>query len=125
MIADIALSVTAVGVIAAVLGLRQSYRERLRQFEAMYVQRYWSILDRLSLEALGSSSTAHACGDDEHAIRAYLLLCEDELEMRERGYIADATYRIWASGMCEQLDQPVFAGVWRRSVASRRSGTST
>ena len=36
MLADIALIATAVGVLAAVFGLRQSNRERLRQFEAMY-----------------------------------------------------------------------------------------
>jgi len=35
MLGDIALVVTAVGVFAAVYALRQSYRERLRQFEAM------------------------------------------------------------------------------------------
>lgn len=52
MVGDIALIVTAVGVVGGVLGLRQSYRERLRQFESRYVERYWQILDRLSLDAL-------------------------------------------------------------------------
>jgi hypothetical protein len=46
LIGDIALIVTAIGVVGVVLGLRQNYRERLRQFEAMYVERYWMILDR-------------------------------------------------------------------------------
>jgi len=55
VLADIALIVTAAGVLAAVFGLRQSNRERQRQFEAMYVQRYWSILDQLSLDALAGS----------------------------------------------------------------------
>jgi hypothetical protein len=113
MIADIALCVTAAGVIAAVFGLRQSYRERLRQFEAMYVQRYWSIIDRLSLGALASATAAHPDDGDEKAIRAYLLLCEDELEMRARGYIADGTYWIWADGIRGQLRQPMFEGVWK------------
>jgi hypothetical protein len=113
MIADIALCVTAAGVIAAVFGLRQSYRERLRQFEAMYVQRYWSIIDRLSLGALASATAAHPDDGDEKDIRAYLLLCEDELEMRARGYIADGTYWIWADGIRGQLRQPMFEGVWK------------
>lgn len=43
MVADIALIVTAIGVLGVVLGLRQNYRERLRQFETRYVERYWSI----------------------------------------------------------------------------------
>lgn len=114
MIADIALIVTAVGVFAAVLGLRQSNRERLRQFEAMYVQRYWSILDQLSLDVLAGSSKSHPSEADLKAIRAYVFLCEDELEMRGRGYIADTTYKIWTEAAVTQLQQPAFHAVWEQ-----------
>lgn len=112
MIADIALIVTALGVLAAVFGLRQSNRERLRQFEAMYVQRYWSILDELSLKALGNPTSDPVGDDDAKAIRAYLFLCEDELEMRGRGYIADSTYRIWSEAARSQLEAGMFQAVW-------------
>jgi len=114
VLADIALIVTAAGVVAAVFGLRQSNRERLRQFEAMYVQRYWSILDQLSLDALSGSAGEDPNEADVKAIRAYLFLCEDELEMRGRGYIADTTYRIWANGALAQLQQPTFRAVWKQ-----------
>jgi len=114
VLADIALIVTAAGVVAAVFGLRQSNRERLRQFEAMYVQRYWSILDQLSLGALSGSAEEDPSETDEKAIRAYLFLCEDELEMRAKGYIADTTYRIWADGALAQLKQPTFRAVWEQ-----------
>jgi hypothetical protein len=113
VIADIALLITAAGVLAAAFGLRQSNRERLRQFEALYVQRYWGILDRLSLEALEGSARS-ARDRDLKAIRSYLLLCEDELEMRSRGYIADTTYRIWAESAVAQLGQPMFQAVWKQ-----------
>src|ERR1700677_3846705 len=83
LIADIALIVTAIGVVGVVLGLRQNYRERLRQFESMYVERYWMILDRLSLDALSGLCPDIITEDDNKAIRSYILLCEDELEMRE------------------------------------------
>lgn len=114
MLADIALTVTAAGVLAAVFGLRQSNRERLRQFETMYVQRYWSILDQLSLHALSGSAKDPLSETDLKAIRSYLLLCEDELEMRGRGYISDATYRIWAGGAVMQVKQPIFQAVWEQ-----------
>jgi hypothetical protein len=94
------------------VGLRQSYRERLRQFESMYVQRYWKILDQLSLEAVKGSPTADAVREDEKAIRNYILLCEDELQMRRVGYISDNTYRVWVSGMRDQLNQPMFKKIW-------------
>jgi hypothetical protein len=114
LLANIALIVTAAGVLAAVFGLRQSNRERLRQFEAMYVQRYWSIVDQLSLDALAGSTAGPSSEADLKAIRAYLFLCEDELEMRGRGYIADTTYKMWTDAAVTQLQQPMFQVVWEQ-----------
>ena len=101
MASDIALIVTALGVIGVMFGLRQSYRERLRQFESLYVERYWKILDQLSLAALKAPYAASLSPEDEKAIRNYILLCEDELQMRQSGYISDSTYTVWADGMRE------------------------
>jgi hypothetical protein len=112
LVGSIALVVTAIGVLGALFSLRQSYRERLRQFESMYVQRYWSILDRLSMDAMKATETAELTEADNHAIRSYLFLCEDELEMRKNGYICDSTYKLWADGIRSQLRQPLFAKVW-------------
>lgn len=112
LISDIALIVTALGVIGVMFGLRQSYRERLRQFESLYVERYWKILDQLSLAAIKSSSAASVSPEDEKAIRNYILLCEDELQMRQDGYISDSTYTVWADGMREQVGQPMFKKIW-------------
>jgi len=80
----------------------------------MYVQRYWKILDDLSLDSLRGSSTDKISEADEKAIRSYILLCEDELELRKEGYIADSTYKLWADGMLSQLKQPMFQRVWQR-----------
>jgi hypothetical protein len=114
VINDVALIVTALGVLSVMFGLRQSRRERLRKFEAMYIERYWNILDGLSLEALRGSESARVSSGDEEAIRRYIVLCEDELEMRQDGYISDDTYKVWAHGMIDQLlCQPMFRKVWR------------
>jgi hypothetical protein len=93
-------------------GLRQSFGERLRQFESLYVQRYWKILDQLSLEAVKASPAENAGREDEKAIRNYILLCEDELQMRRNGYISDSTYAVWADDMRDQLEQPMFKNIW-------------
>jgi hypothetical protein len=81
-----------IGVVIGLFGLRRSYRSRLRQFESMCVQRYWSSMDRISPDALSNAACTKPDPADERAIRAYLLLCESELRMRKQGYIADATY---------------------------------
>jgi hypothetical protein len=107
----ISLIVAVCGLSGLLFSLRQSYRARLRQFEEKYVERYWSMLDRLSLEAL-SVSKQKPDRDDEEAIRRYILLCEDELQMRKNGYISDSTYLEWADGMLDQFKQPMFRDVW-------------
>jgi hypothetical protein len=112
MLNQIALVVTALGVLGVIYSLRQNHRERLRQFESMYVQRYWSLIDQLSLEVLAGAEPHPLANADEKAIRAYLQLCEDELELRAGRCIADNTYRIWADGICTQLKQPAFRKVW-------------
>lgn len=114
MISDIALVLTALGVLGVVVGLRQNYRERLRQFEGRYVERYWKILDQLSLDALRGSLTSEICESNEKAIRSYISLCEDELEMRHFGYIADSTYELWGEGMRSQLKEHAFGSVWKQ-----------
>jgi hypothetical protein len=50
LLSDIALVVTAIGVVGIMLGLRQNNLERMSQLEAMYIKRYWSILDSMSLD---------------------------------------------------------------------------
>jgi len=125
MVSDIALFVTAIGVLGVVYGLRQSYRQRLRQFEAMYIRRYWSLLDIFSLDLLIGSALGQISTDDEKAIRSYFFLCEDELEMRAKKYIADSTYRAWAAGMLEQLERVrlsegcVMSGCFGHAVSPR------
>jgi hypothetical protein len=114
MISDIALFITAIGVIGVVFGLRQSYLERLQQFEGKYVDRYWKILDRLSLEALKGSLPDTISDTDNQGIRSYILLCEDELDMRGNGYISDSTYALWADGIKGQFEQPMFGKIWEQ-----------
>jgi hypothetical protein len=113
MIAYIALVVSFAGAIIAMTALRLNYRQRLRQFEQMYVERYWNIIDRCSLTAVSTkSSTKDPSEDDQKAIRAYMRLCEEELMVRHEGWVSDATYKIWAESTCKMMTLPMFVKVW-------------
>jgi hypothetical protein len=114
LVSDVALIVTAIGVLGVVVGLWQSNRQRLHQFEELYVQRYWTLLDRFSLNILKGSSADQITADEDRAIRSYFFLCEDELEMRAKGSISDSTYATWVSAIRQQLDQPMFGDVSSR-----------
>jgi hypothetical protein len=115
MASYVALLIAAVGAVGAVFALRQNYRQRLHQIEAMYVQRFWVISDRFSLSAISK----HACHSqisetDEKAIRAYIRLCEDELEVRAEGWIGDTAYKIWRMAIRAQMCAPAFDQIWQR-----------
>jgi hypothetical protein len=115
MTINVTFVIAAIGVAGAIFALRQSYRQRLHQFEAMYVQRFWAISDRFSLVAISKyPPTGRLCESDEKAIRAYLRLCEDELEVRAGGWIGDAAYSIWRTAIRLQMKRPAFDQVWQR-----------
>jgi hypothetical protein len=115
MVGDIALVIAAVGAVGAVFALRQNFRQRIHQIEAMYVQRFWVILDRFSLEVTSRRQHAGRLREsDERAIRAYIRLCEDELEVRAEGWIGDTAYRIWRMAIRAQMKLPAFNIVWQR-----------
>lgn len=96
--------------------LRAGLRQRHRQFESFYVQRYWALMDRLSLDALKGEfeSPSRPSMEDEKVIRSYFLLCEDECDLRAAGWISDATWNVWRTGMASHLVQWPFNEVWER-----------
>lgn len=110
MLGDAASLATAVGVFLAVVGLRQAQIQRVRTFESLYVKRYWDLMDKLSLESMCGKD----CAADEKYIRGYLTLCEDQVELREGGWISDATWRVWEEGIRQQMNHPCFGDVYDR-----------
>jgi hypothetical protein len=104
--------ITAVGVLLGVLTLRGSQKQRMRQFESFYVDRYWLLMDQLSLEAARGRKLPDVREDDEKVVRSYIRLCEDECELRHDAWIGDATWKIWSDGMRAQFKHWPFAPVW-------------
>ena len=100
-----ALSVlTAVGIALVVLQFIGERTSRHREFEMMYVQRYWQISDHLPREFVQGLDDFRITRKNRLAFLDYLLLCEDELDLRSRGYITDPTWAIWESGIQSAID---------------------
>ena len=98
---EVVSTLTLVAVVAAVVQLRLHNQQMHRDFEGMYVQRYWALMDRRSssFQVEGRPSTSDAA-----VIHAYLQLCEDELDLRRVGRITDSTWVEWARWIREQCD---------------------
>jgi hypothetical protein len=104
--------VMTLSLLFGALALRASQRQRLRQLEMLYVQRYWALMDKLSLSALRGTPQTTVGEEDEKVVRAYLRLCEDQLELRKQGWLSTATWRLWSAGMNQQLRRWPFHAVW-------------
>ena len=104
--ANIATIVTAVAIFFALLSLIGDRRQRHREFENLYVQRYWAILDRQSADfRLGVKDKI---GKSDRALALdYLRLCEDELELRKLGLVTKQTWNSWAEGIKNGINNPL------------------
>ena len=110
----IGVSAAVIGVFAAVLQLRELSKQRRRDFENLFVQRYWKIMDDLSLEAIECTTLdgGVVSANDKKVIIAFLMLSEDELDLRAHGWIGPETWRLWRAGMATQLGRWPFHEVW-------------
>lgn len=102
MIQNIASVVTAVAVIFVVFQLVGDRNSRHREFENLYVQRYWNLTDQMSFDPWSKPLRSSLSDRDHGLCRAYLRLCEDEVELRIHGYITDQTWKLWAEGIKAQ-----------------------
>jgi len=106
-------AVTAAGVLIAAFSLFLSARQQKRQFESFYIQRYWNLMDQLSLEVIrGNHSGSGLNSTDEKVVLGYLRLCEDELELRAGGWISHRTWGVWRKGIHCQLRREPYAQLW-------------
>jgi hypothetical protein len=112
-----------IGVPVAVLQLRAAGKQRRREFEYLFVQRYWKIMDDLSLEAIECTKPdgGVVSSSDRTAVITFLTLSQDELDLRARRWISTDTWELWRVGMTTHLRRWPFDVVWKE-VRDRESG---
>jgi hypothetical protein len=96
---NLANAATAIGGVAIVLAffpLLQARKQRLRDAEQWYVERYWAIQDRIEV---GDVDGRLKKLPTEKDIYDELRLCEDELDLRGNGLITNPTWRVWSASI--------------------------
>lgn len=106
--AQFATIVTALAVFLALLQLTQGRTAKHRDFENLYVQRYWNLMDSFEGNPWTATSVDDLIERDRSRVSAYLQLCEDELDLRRNGFISTKTWEIWADGMKSQCARPAY-----------------
>jgi hypothetical protein len=99
---------TSLALVFALLQLTQGRAAKHRDFENIYAQRYWALMDTIEGDPWQATSLLELSTKDRRRMTAYLQLCEDELDLRRNGYITTKTWGIWADGMRSQCDRPAY-----------------
>jgi hypothetical protein len=95
-LANAATAIGGVGILLAILPLLQARKQRLRDAEQWYVERYWAIQDRIEVGDLDGRLKKMPTEKD---IYDELRLCEDELDLRRNGFLTNPTWRIWSGSI--------------------------
>lgn len=103
VLATVVQLLTASAIVFAAWQLLFHSRQMHRDFEMLYVQRYWELMDGRSDSFLLNSEPNE---QDHRVIRGYLQLCEDEIDLRRLGRVTDNTWSFWASSIVQQCSAP-------------------
>ena len=107
---------TLVAVVVAAWQLLFHSRQMHRDFEALYVARYWTLMDQRSADfALGGTPTK----SDQIVILNYLQLCEDEIDCRRIARVTDSTWKFWRSAIISQANETPYAAALRELPKDR------
>ncbi|MDC2953375.1 hypothetical protein PO587_02775 [Streptomyces gilvifuscus] len=123
-VAAISQAIVALFVLIGVVGLRQGRRLRIIAYEDRFEERYWSLMERLSLEALRAAVQAPDApyperGADLLVARSYFRLCETQLNVRASGWITDATWSLWEKGITDRMSRYPFKAAWQEVDADQ------
>jgi hypothetical protein len=97
---------TLVAIVFAAWQLLYHSRQMHREFEHLYVDRYWVLMDKRSVDFVVDGKVSR---DERPIVRGYLQLCEDELDLRRLGRITDSTWEFWHGAILDQVGEPIYA----------------
>lgn len=88
--------ITAIAAIGIVLQLVLNNKQMHRDFETLYLQRFWSLQDEIQQQHLKSTTVP------PYVIRKYLELTEDQIALRAHARITSHTWQLWAPDIYRQ-----------------------
>lgn len=107
--------ITAGSIIFAARQIVAQTRQMHREFESLYVERYWELMDKRSVSFLRGSKPRRS---DQFVIFQYLQLCEDEVDQRGLGRVTDETWGHWEKSIRAQVQESAYSKGLRSSSRS-------
>lgn len=106
---------TLIAVVVAAWQLLFHSRQMHREFEALYIARYWELMDRRSIRWVVADRQSRL---DVVVVKGYLQLCEDEIDCRRIGRVTDGTWDFWRAAIISQATDPHYGAVLTSAPAS-------
>lgn len=87
-----AIFVALLSVVIATFALRGMMHQSHMQFEMIYVERFWTLMDQRSKQFRNGKPPRKS---DNHIIQDYLALSNDQVGLRRYGRITTSTWKLW------------------------------
>lgn len=113
--ADVATILTGLAVCLAIIPFHETRKQRARDSDQWYVDRYWALQDRKRIRHRHGKVVAAAPLD---VLFAELKLCEDELDARANGWVTNASWQIWSDSIATLRHDPKAMSVLARMPAT-------
>jgi len=105
---------TAIGVCVALFQQVRAKKHSIVQFEDSLTREYRSIIGRLPIGMLlGEDVPAAAVDEYLRTFYLYFDLTNEQIFLRRRERVSEATWRRWQQGIRAMMELPAFAKAWR------------
>lgn len=105
---------TAIGVCVALFQQVRAKKHSIVQFEDSLTREYRSIIGRLPIGMLlGEDVPVTAVDEHLRTFYLYFDLTSEQVFLRRRERVSEATWKTWQSGIREMMKLPAFAKAWR------------
>lgn len=110
--ADGATVITGIAVLCAILQFFEARKQRCRDADQWYVERYWELQDKKSIRRRLDGSVVISV--PLQTLHQELRLCEDELDARASGWVSNSSWKIWAPSILATRDSASSMALLRR-----------
>lgn len=96
-------AITLITIVFAFLQIKSSNKQMHREFESMYIGRFWEIIDEFSDSFIFQNIPENS---DKRVAYKYLSLSNEQVGLKAHGRITDETWEYWSKDIKNFCENP-------------------